>query len=411
MRFFTSSLFVAFFLINLCAQRDTFKGHEVVPYPTAPNLDSIIFKVGIDTIIRERQKSFDFFKTMSTLSEPSTISFLPLDKTWNLTKTYQKKLFLLNADIQIPVSLGGKKWGRKWLNTVHIIPQFKVRILQNDALQGDESLPVRTPSYLPRITYYGTPQRLWQRTTQNNNTLSTFFGLSAFHHSNGQDGNEFTDQGQINFYNGNFGENLVFEFTIGGVYDWYTKQPASRKAYSNRVKFGMERTVRTRKRSKPDRRLQARCSFEWHPSKWTNQAFLPLDLYGKTRINLQCGLSLLPSFHDLVFNGKKFIAITPAQQKESHRFVFNLSYILDKGYSKGDLNSQIPLSFTQVKHRLNFNITAYWRIRGTAFASLFVQAGYYGSDAYNIYFQQQLWQIRGGLAMAFFEYPRKGDYE
>lgn len=79
-------------------------------------------------------------------------------------------------------------------------PAMKLR------MYAEESLPVRTPSYMPHITFYhhlthDNPDRL---------QLSYLF-LTLAHHSNGQEDEFYTEDGSINYASGNFSTNY-FEF-------------------------------------------------------------------------------------------------------------------------------------------------------------------------------------------------------
>jgi hypothetical protein len=60
------------------------------------------------------------------------------------------------------------------------------------------------------------------------------------------------------------------------------------------------------------------------------------------------------------------------------------------------------VKFLDAGKRLNVWVTAYWIMPQTRSSALFAQAGYYGSDNYNIYFAQSLWQFRFGLAFGVF---------
>ena len=75
-----------------------------------------------------------------------------------------------------------------------VTPQVIIRMYQ------EESFPVRTPSYIPQITAY---YLLSPKTEVNRLSL---FGKLA-HHSNGQDGDFFLENGDINLLSGNFATN------------------------------------------------------------------------------------------------------------------------------------------------------------------------------------------------------------
>lgn len=102
-----------------------------------------------------------FHATMRMIQEPSTVSSIT---NWTInTYGYDKKNFILDGDLQFPISIGGGRFG---MNTFQIIPRFRFRIFQDDPMvpfgkEGDTSLPVRTPSAMPGIAYYGTFRSWW----------------------------------------------------------------------------------------------------------------------------------------------------------------------------------------------------------------------------------------------------------
>lgn len=77
-----------------------------------------------------------------------------------------------------------------------LTPQIIIR------MYNEESYPVRTPSYIPQISFYfltgnkQAPKKL------------TLFGRFG-HHSNGQDGDFYNEDGDINLMSGNFATNFI----------------------------------------------------------------------------------------------------------------------------------------------------------------------------------------------------------
>ena len=181
--------------------------------------------------LRIRKRNFNFHKTLRYIQPPSTLSGGTITSYTINTLGYDKKNFVLDADVQFPIAIGGKRFG---LNTIQIIPRFKVRIFQDDqnvpfGVAGDTSLAVRTPSTIPGIAYYFSFNRWWDPTRRYDRALKNEFprnerhefrdnkylGVYIFHHSNGQDGNEIAPNDSVNIYNGNYGEQVVFEFIYG----------------------------------------------------------------------------------------------------------------------------------------------------------------------------------------------------
>lgn len=352
-----------------------------------------------------RQQSEDFFRTTLFLAEPSTIStkVIPFtEKTWNSDTGLQKKPFLLNADIQTPIGLGGPRWnirGVGIISSIHLVPQFKVRILDNDKSRGDSSRPVRTPSYLPRATLYLTHKNLWRK-----NSTSHLFGFSAFHHSNGQDGNEFNDDGSINTYNGNFGEQVVFDFIYSGINTKEINRLIVRD--SSTIKRELKGGAYYAESKRVVRDIYWRAVYELHTKSLTNQDILPYNLYGRHRLNLQLAYVHSPIYSTKVqsSNGRSYY-VSKNKTKELFRILLNTQIILDKEYNLGDMNNQTSAS-SLIKDRLNIYLTAYMRIRGTPNSAVFIQFGHWASDNYNIYFQQSIWHFRAGIALGYFKYPK-----
>lgn len=64
-----------------------------------------------------------------------------------------------------------------------------------------ESLPVRSPSYMPNVVFY--------RQIDQNNERYNYLFLKISHHSNGQEGKFFNDDGSINLFEGSFSTNYL----------------------------------------------------------------------------------------------------------------------------------------------------------------------------------------------------------
>jgi hypothetical protein len=353
------------------------------------SVEKALSLAGVLPVVEKRETNLEFYKTQNLITEPGTLSGgYVTDFTFNSDPRLQKKPFVLNGDIILPITFGGKRWG---LNSLQFIPQVKIRILRTDKSRGDSSLPVRTPSYLPTLVYYFSCKK-WQQNI--NNRRRFYFGaLKAFHHSNGQDGNEFDTLGNINTYNGNFSENAVFEVLFGKSkeFDYYKSKienPASAMYY---YKVG----------------------FEYHPDFLSNMDIGKYHIYGHNRVNIQFGLLFMKIYDEFVNNkeGTKTYQVAKNVIKERWRFVGNISYITDRTYNSGsNFNSLKSESLWSLK-RINAYVTGFYVIPESVNAAAFVQVGYWGSDTYNMYFQQSIVHVRFGLAFAFFKYPKSGDLQ
>jgi hypothetical protein len=347
-----------------------------------------------------------FYNELQILSTPSTVSGT-IVTNWEFYESgsYYKRPFILNGDVQLPIALGGRGW--YWnrsglLHTFHVIPQFKVRILEEDHPRGDSSLPVRTPSYMPRLTYYGSHQS-WLTDKH-----LFYYGLSAFHHSNGQDGDEYIDSlhaganwnaGDVNLYNGNFGENCVFEVMIGGMWKRDTVIPEQSDNTPPNNPDNLAKRFRSSKQMQ-DRYLKL--GFEFHPKALTNRDLMQYNMYSRYRINLQAGLIISrnsvtelwsPSEDKWYKEGREF-------PKELVRIILDANFLLG-ALNTGNLNSLAPAPFSR---RVNVWVTGHVRIPGTKMASGFVQVGYWGSDNYNIYFSQRMIMVQWGLSFGYYRY-------
>lgn len=360
----------------------------------------------VDSLEDRRANSQMFFNEMQILSTPSTVSATGV-MNWEFYESgpYYKKPFILNGDVQFPIALGGRGWYWKkpaLLHTFHVIPQFKVRILAEDAAKGDSSLPVRTPSYMPRLTYYGAHQS-WV-----SDKHLYYYGFSAFHHSNGQDGNEYNDSlhaginnavGDVNRYNGNFGENLVFEFMVGGMWKRDPVMPIQSDNMPPNDPMKLAKRFRT---SKQMHDRYVKLGFEAHPKALTNRDIMQYNMYSRYRINLQIGLIISHNSVTELWSPKtgKWYKEGAEFPKELMRIVLDANFLLG-ALNTGNINSLTPAPFSR---RINLWATAHVRIPGTKMASGFVQVGYWGSDNYNIYFGQRMIMVQWGLSFGYYRY-------
>jgi len=373
-----------------------------------------------------RSQSMDFFKNQLLLAEPSLIS------AFSSFNNSGKKNYVLNAVTRVPIGLGGRGWtfGRNdkyWINYVELMPEFQVRIFRDDPSWGDSSLPVRTPSYLPGLSYIGASKRMWESTDEK--PMRHYVGVKAYHHSNGQDGQEILGD-TVNLYNGNFGEQIVFQFFWGGMITQSDKPVSkglnriaikNRKAKKhkeqfekneedapNKYNYGSTRWAAKRK----DNIWYWRAGFEYHPwETWgTNTVFRDYKIYGRHRLQLRGGLIIAPFWKEYAFTSKDewrelYGDNEPYRRKELFRFTANLEYILDNEYYVGEnVNNLTKANFFDPSKRLNLHLTMYWRVPGTPMAALFARTSYIGSDNYNVYFQKSYFEARFGIGLNFFDF-------
>ena len=353
----------------------------------------------VNRALDERATSLDFFKTTTILADASTASvFSELD--YVQPKSWQKKPYIFNGIFNTPVPIGGK-----WFHIPHkgiyfamqLHPDVTVRILQNDPAKGDSSSPVRTPSFMPGVTFFITANRFWNKPEDK---AKHYFGLKIFHHSNGQDGTHFMPDGYWNRYNGDFSDFVIYEFIYGGIKNGMAKDGAVKKA-------GIGNSIRT----------AATYSYYWNGSfQLSPKSSLDPDmtnnhLYGKYRTTGEIGFIWAPYYQDYVVSSDKKTktVVNNPVRKEIFRVYANFTYIWDYDLNTGPLYNLSRARVYDITKRLNASITFSARIPGVSFAGLFLQTGYYGSDPYNVYFQQSVLFIRTGISMGFFSFDMNPD--
>ena len=166
--------------------------------------------------------------------------------------------------------------------------------------------------------------------------------------------------------------------------------------------------------------LNWRLSFEWHPYFASSKVYRDLSQYGdypkrsrilgRARLNGRASLHLVPALIEYLSTGDKWCLITPESNYERWRFMTNFTYILDNDYYRGSNVGELKkVKFFGIDRRLNLSLTAFHVIKRSKYSAVFAEASYFGSDPYNIYFNESLWQFRFGFAFGFFDQPEKAD--
>ena len=211
-----------------------------------------------------------------------------------------------------------------------LTPQIIIRMYRED------SYPVRTPSYIPQITFYYLAQQY-----EANNTLSIYGKLA--HHSNGQDGLFYNEDGDINLLTGNFSTNY---FELGILKSSYSFRFNALKVFKSSIEIHPKRWMFEELEG-------AYSGFRWH------NAFTALKIpFGKGKDSKKPHFSL------------KFETVLMLDQYNN-------------------------LDFFDVD-RINAGLTFYYHPKFLEDIGLFVQL-YHGMDYYNIHFQHQLDVIRFGI--------------
>lgn len=251
-----------------------------------------------------------------------------------------------NSYITFPTDIGNIE--PLWFEG-NLMPNFYIRQSKNSRLMGvitpqiiirmyqEESYPVRTPSYMPQITVY---YLLSSKTEVN--SLSVF-GKFA-HHSNGQDGDFYLENGEINLKSGNFTTNY---YELGIIKTNYN------------ARFSAVQFLRT--------------SLEIHPQSSTMEE---MDgMYSLYRWNTLFSIFRLPP-----------------KSNQSNKKNASISIKGQATWMFGVLNNLDGFSLD----RLNLSFTFYYHPKFLEDIGLFAQI-YHGMDYYNIYFNHQIDIIRFGI--------------
>ncbi len=198
-------------------------------------------------------------------------------------------------------------------------------------MYNEDSYPVRTPSYIPQISFY------YLVDDHLPTSKLTIFGRFA-HHSNGQDGDFYNEDGTINLFSGNFATNY---FEVGII-------KAIQNKKLNAIQF-------------------FKSSFEVHPKEWMLE-----DLHG-----MYSGFRWHNSFTAFKLTKNK---------NPDFSLKVSTMYMLDS------INNW---NFIDMK-RLNASFTFYYHPKFLDQIGFFIQF-YHGRDYYNIYFDEELDVIRFGI--------------
>ena len=225
---------------------------------------------------------------------------------------------------------------------VSIIPDFTVRV------RKEQSAGVRTPDFkLGAAAYYGITNKV---------KSYNYIQFDFTHHSNGQDGEATNTDGSINTYNGNFSTN----FLKIGFHNGFTPSQPKGKNYIAYHQY---------------------LELKWN--KWFAYEKALENNYGFTRLNYG-------------FSARKYGFFKTAKNINKEKEYLRLN--ADFSYAINQINNS-PI--TQIKKRLNTEITANYSLNFMRNTFLMATAGYYGEDPYNIYFSDQYAFLRFGISTGF----------
>jgi hypothetical protein len=218
-------------------------------------------------------------------------------------------------------------------------------------MYNERSMPVRTPSYMPRVNFYYGMGKTYR------NLEGLFLFLSWAHHSNGQSGYFYNpDSVTINTLTGNFATNFI-EFG-----PFLKRKPTHRKLAVDFLKITGEYHYRQ------DTYLQGK--------------------YGRFRMNMEFQSITVPWRIIRMSDYNDWDNVAQLSNRyTTMRLAVKTSLIF------GD-KQNTPA--TDLLHRFNLSLTTSFRPARLNDLTLFVQY-YYGQDYYNIYFNNTISVLRFGL--------------
>ncbi|SDL36139.1 hypothetical protein [Kriegella aquimaris] len=204
-------------------------------------------------------------------------------------------------------------------------------------MYNEDSYPVKTPSYIPQITFY------YLTGDKNPANGYTLFGKLA-HHSNGQDGNFYDNNGDINLQDGNFATNF---FELGLIKTSFSKPLNASKFFKS--------------------------SFEVHPRSWM------LDkMHGR--------------YSGFRWHNDFLAYKLPTRMGHGGSVRADFSVKLETIWLIDKINDWDTFNLK----RFNARLTFYYHPKFLEEIGFFVQL-YHGVDYYNIYFEHRLDVVRFGI--------------
>jgi hypothetical protein len=207
----------------------------------------------------------------------------------------------------------------------------------------ERSVPVKTPSYMPRVTVY---KFIHLEQSLIDKSVASYASLTVSHHSNGQAGPFRNSDGTINHESGNFSTNFVEPAYVRG----------------GPILPGVEG--------------QARFSVEIHPSGWYDRE--SNAGYSHVRLHLAATTVETPNGNT---NAKCFVGACARDFTFNYAVTYLGGDVLPKFHGRG----RFPLW-------IEFSAAPTFTPDLTVFVN-----GYWGQDYYNTYFDQNLATIRLGM--------------
>jgi len=271
----------------------------------------------------------------------------------------------------------------------------------------NNSLPVRTPSFMPAVNLYWAPysfnigeNNVYKRTPSNSaktpfyRRRQIFFKLTLEHHSNGQDGDEydsvavptFDNPDRIfNVTNGTFGKNLYGILFAG----FSTITKFDRSPLGN-LNFLIRRPLDSTNILTSSGKERA----FWRKNIGTNFTTINSIQLGLEHqfLKYSPGLALYypKNFLHAKFNHSMFNIGQNDESSEIQRFTI---------YAMFGMNDVLLFDNSDFFRRLNIEFQYNWKIPFSPSGNIFINGGYKGWDDYNIYFEDNYWFFNIGFSV------------
>lgn len=235
--------------------------------------------------------------------------------------------------------------GNKATGLMMVNPKIQLRML------NEISAPVKTPGFLPRATYF-----FWLDRHFKSKVRFSYFSIMLSHHSNGQAGDFYNPDGTVNTDSGSFSTNFL-EFSFYNISDW--------GLFPNWKKV----------------------SFEWHPG--FNREDNLKDQYESAKIRL---------------SSQAKGALLPSKIREPREWLYKLlveaSYIVRGREYVVAPNADFPgIEPEKASTWDNVAFSAEASIKPHFFDQISFFFKYdYGSDYYNIHFQEHISRFQFGFS-------------
>lgn len=368
------------------------KINDITALRATPSLDPIDLRYGLGWAASEQDEYLknEYFEWASnSFNQPSTISLPPLHISkstgHNIENTPSNYWFHANAHayfnaLQTP--------SLPIMAYLHFNPEVRMMDIN--------SQPIRCPSF---IIGGGLRYRL-QTIVVGSGTKLHYLESTMYHHSNGQDGRPLGADdsrgsngkpSKVNTFNGNFSTN--FNELIYYYLRVKNKRPGRDKM--TRITQGLQIHHKIPGSFEPTQ--------QGYFLRWRYKTSITCVISKSTAVRVETGNKKFKLFRncndqlkgDSVLVSEQYTHAL-VQNREKWRWSLDAEYGFDPVYR--DPVTQTKRTFTD-ERRLNISATVYWSVGRFTNNFLFMSLGWTGHDNYNIYYQDNYYFAKAGLAV------------